>query len=124
MELQELYAEYRKRKLAFEEAKKEEEKYKALLKDAMEKAEVKAEFDADGFKYERIEQKRQKIDEVKLLTELHNRGLTHCIKTVEAVDEEATLKAVESGELPQDVLSTFLDITTVTVLKMTPPKKK
>lgn len=124
MELQELYREYKVRKLAFEEAKKEEEKYKALLKDAMQEAGKKEDLDPEGFKYERIEQKRQKIDEAKLLTELHNRGLTKCIKTVEAVDEEATLQAVESGELPQEVLSACVDMTTVVVLKMSAPKKK
>jgi hypothetical protein len=124
MELQELYREYKVRKLAFEEAKKEEEKYKALLKDAMEKAGKKEDLDPDGYKFERIVQNRQKIDEHNLLKELHDRGLTQCIKTVEAVDEEATLQAVERGELPQEVLSACVEATTVVVLKMSAPKKK
>lgn len=38
MELVELYEAYKARKLAFEQAKKEEEKYKKLLKDAMSEA--------------------------------------------------------------------------------------
>ena len=59
----------------------------------------------------------------KLLEELHNRGLTDCIKTVEAVDEEATLKAVEAGALPQEVLADCLEIKEVVMLKLTAPKK-
>lgn len=51
------------------------------------------------------------------------RNLTGCIKTVEAVDEDATLKAVEAGELPQEVLADALKVTEVVMLKLTAPKK-
>jgi len=39
------------------------------------------------------------------------------------VDEEATLKAVEAGTLPQEVLAECLKVTEVVMLKMTAPKK-
>jgi len=123
MELQEIYEAYKARKLAFEQAKKEEEKYKALLKDAMAEAGEKDFTDDAGYRFERILQERKSIDEPKLLEELRNRGLTDCIKTVEAVDEEATLKAVEAGTLPQEVLMECLKVTEVVVLKLTAPKK-
>ena len=123
MTLSDIYEAYKARKLVFEQAKKEEEKYKALLKDAMAEAGIKDHTDEDGYRFERIVQNRNKIDETKLLEELHNRNLTHCIKTVEAVDEEATLKAVEAGELPQEVLAECLTVTEVVVMKLTPPKK-
>jgi hypothetical protein len=123
MELQEIYEAYKARKLAFEQAKKEEEKYKALLKDAMAEAGEKDFTDDAGYRFERILQERKGIDEPKLLEELRNRGLTDCIKTVEAVDEEATLKAVEAGTLPQEVLMECLKVTEVVVLKLTAPKK-
>ena len=123
MTLSEIYEAYKVRKLAFEQAKKEEEKYKALLKEAMYEAGEKDYTDGSGYRFERIEQARKKIDEPKLLAELHTRGLSGCIKTVEAVDEEATLQAVESGELPQEVLAECLEITNVITLKMTAPKK-
>lgn len=123
MELMEIYEAYKARKLAFEQAKKEEEKYKALLKDAMAEAGEKDFTDEAGYRFERIVQERKSIEEPKLLEELHSRGLTDCIKTVEAVDEEATLKAVEAGTLPQEVLAECLKVTEVVVLKMTSPKK-
>ena len=123
MTLGEVYEAYKARKLAFEQAKKEEEKYKALLKDAMAEAGVKDYTDEAGYRFERIVQNRNKIDEPKLLAELHNRNLTNCIKTVEAVDEEATLAAVEAGELPQEVLAECLTVTEVVVMKLTAPKK-
>lgn len=123
MNLAELREAYKARKLAFEQAKKEEEKYKALLKDAMLEAGEKDFTDDAGYRFERIVQERKKIEEDKLLTELHNRGLTSCIKTVEAVDEEATLHAVEAGELPQGVLADCLTVTEVVTLKLTAPKK-
>lgn len=97
MELVELYEAYKARKLAFEQAKKEEEKYKKLLKDAMSEAGQKEYKDPQGYLFERIVQERKSMDEPKLLEALHSRGLTDCIKTVEAVNEEATLKAVEEG---------------------------
>lgn len=123
MNLSEIREAYKARKIAFEQAKKEEEKYKALLKDAMFEAGEKDYTDEDGYRFERIVQERKSIEEEKLLGELHERGLTGCIKQVEAVDEEATLKAVESGKLPQEVLSECLKVTEVVMLKMTAPKK-
>lgn len=123
MNLAELREAYKARKLAFEQAKKEEEKYKKLLKDAMEEAGEKDFTDEAGYRFERIVQERKSIEEPKLLEELHSRGLTDCIKTVEAVDEEATLKAVEAGTLPQEVLAECLKVTEVVMLKMTAPKK-
>ena len=123
MNLAELREAYKARKLAFEQAKKEEEKYKALLKDAMAEAGEKDFTDEAGYRFERIVQERKSIEEPKLLEELHNRGLTDCIKTVEAVDEEATLKAVEAGTLPQEVLAECLKVTEVVMLKLTAPKK-
>ena len=119
MNLAELREAYKARKLAFEQAKKEEEKYKALLKDAMAEAGEKDFTDEAGYRFERIVQERKSIEEPKLLEELHTRGLTDCIKTVEAVDEEATLKAVEAGTLPQEVLAECLKVTEVVMLKMT-----
>lgn len=123
MNLAELREAYKARKLAFEQAKKEEEKYKALLKDAMAEAGEKDFTDEAGYRFERIVQERKSIEEPKLLEELHSRGLTDCIKTVEAVDEEATLKAVEAGALPQEVLAECLKVTEVVMLKLTAPKK-
>ena len=123
MNLSELREAYKARKLAFEQAKKEEEKYKALLKDAMAEAGEKDFTDGDGYRFERIVQERKSIEEPKLLEELRARGLAECIKTVEAVDEEATLRAVEAGTLPQEVLADCLKVTEVVMLKLTAPKK-
>ena len=123
MTLAELREAYKAKKLAFEQAKKEEEVYKALLKDAMAEAGEKDFTDEAGYRFERIVQERKSIEEPKLLEELHSRGLTDCIKTVEAVDEEATLKAVEAGTLPQEVLAECLKVTEVVMLKLTAPKK-
>ena len=123
MQLAEIYEAYKAKKLAFEQAKKEEEKYKKLLKGAMEDAGVNDYTDGSGYRFERIEQSRKKIDEPKLLTELHERKLEECIKLIEAVDEEATLQAVEAGKLPQEILAECLAITPVIMLKLTAPKK-
>lgn len=123
MELVELYEAYKARKLALEQADKEEKKYKQLLKDAMNEAGQKKYEDPQGYVFERIVQERKSMDEPKLLEELHSRGLEECIKTVEAVDEEATLKAVEGGALPQTVLAECLEVKEVVVLKLTAPKK-
>lgn len=123
MNLAELREAYKARKLAFEQAKKDEEKYKKLLKDAMKDAGVKDYTDKAGYRFERIVQERKKIDEPKLLEELHSRELTQCIKTVEAVDEEATLQAVDTGALPQEVLADCLEVQEVVTLKLTAPKK-
>lgn len=123
MNLAEIYEAYKARKLAFEQAKKDEEKYKKLLKDAMKDAGVKDYTDEAGYRFERIVQERKKIDEPKLLEELHSRELTQCIKTVEAVDEEATLQAVDTGALPKEVLADCLEVQEVVTLKLTAPKK-
>lgn len=123
MNLAELREAYKARKLAFEQAKKEEEKYKALLKDAMAEAGEKDFTDEAGYRFERIVQERKSIEEPKLLEELHTRGLTDCIKTVEAVNEEAILQAVEAGTLPQEVLADCLKVQEVVMLKLTAPKK-
>ena len=123
MTLAEIYEAYKAKKLAFEQAKKEEEKYKKLLKDAMEEAGEKDYTDEAGYRFERIVQERKSMDEEKLLAELHNRGLNDCIKTVEAVDEDATLKAVEAGYLPQETLAECLKVTEVVMMKLTAPKK-
>lgn len=113
MNLAELKEAYKAKKLAFDTAKKEEEKYKALLKDAMLEAGESDYTDEAGYRFERIVQERKSMDEEKLLAELRERNLTSCIKTVEAVDEDATLKAVKDGELPQEVLADALTVTEV-----------
>lgn len=123
MKLAELREAYKASKLSLDQAKKEEEKYKKLLKDAMAEAGEKDFTDDAGYRFERIVQERKSMDTDKLLSELHERNLTDCIKTVEAVDEDATLKAVESGELPQEVLADALEVTEVAMLKLTAPKK-
>lgn len=123
MILVEIYEAYKAKKLAFDSAKKEEEKYKALLKDAMAEAGVKDYTDDAGYRFERIVQERKSIDESKLLEELKSRNLTGCIKTVEAVDEDATMLAVEAGDLPQEVLAECLEVKEVIVMKLTAPKK-
>lgn len=113
MNLAELKEAYKARKLALDSAKKEEEKYKALLKDAMLEAGESDYTDEAGYRFERIVQERKSMDEEKLLAELHERNLTSCIATKEVVDEDATLKAVEAGELPQEVLADALQVTEV-----------
>lgn len=113
MHLAELKEAYKARKLALDSAKKEEEKYKALLKDAMLEAGESDYTDEAGYRFERIVQERKSMDEEKLLAELHERNLTSCITTKEVVDEDATLKAVEAGELPQEVLADALTVTEV-----------
>lgn len=124
MQLAELREAYKAKKLAFEQAKKEEEKYKKLLKDAMEEAGEKDFTDDAGYRFERIVQERKSMDEPKLLEALHERNLTGCIKMVEAVDEDATLQAVEAGDLPAEVLAECLKVNEVVMLKMTAPKAK
>lgn len=122
MELRELQEAYKAKKLAFDQAKREEEKYKKLLKDAMAEAGESDFTDAQGYRFERIVQERKSMDEPKLLEELKSRNLMECIKTVEAVDEDATLAAVEAGDLPQDVLADCLNIKEVVMLKLTAPE--
>jgi hypothetical protein len=123
MNLSELYEAYKASKIKADQASKEEEKYKKLLKDAMAEADQKDFTDKEGYLFERIVQNRKKMDEPKLLGFLHERGLEHCIKTIEAVDEEATLVAVEAGQLPQTVLAECLEVKEIVMLKMTAPKK-
>lgn len=88
MNLAELKEAYKARKLALDSAKKEEEKYKALLKDAMLEAGESDYTDEAGYRFERIVQERKSMDEEKLLAELHERNLTSCIATKEVVDED------------------------------------
>lgn len=71
MNLAELKEAYKARKLALDSAKKEEEKYKALLKDAMLEAGESDYTDEAGYRFERIVQERKSMDEEKLLAELH-----------------------------------------------------
>ena len=123
MDLRELQESYKEAKLALDKAKTTEEKLKKELKEAMLEAGEKDYTDTAGYRFERIVQERKSMDEEKLLAELHERKLDSCIKTVEAVDEDATLKAVEAGDLPQDVLAGCLEIKEVVVLKLTAPKK-
>ena len=124
MELKELYKKYRAAKTAADQAAKEEEKYKKLLKDAMKEAGEKDYTDEDGYLFERIVQNRKSMDEKMVLESLKDRGLTSCIKTVEAVNEEAVLAAVEAGEYPAEELQKALTVKEVVVLKMTLPGKQ
>lgn len=124
MELKELYKKYRAAKIAADQAAKEEEKYKKLLKDAMKEAGEKDHTDEDGYLFERIVQNRKSMDEKMVLESLKERGLTSCIKTVEAVNEEAVLAAVEAGEYPAEELQKALTVKEVVVLKMTAPGKQ
>lgn len=80
MNLAELKEAYKARKLALDSAKKEEEKYKALLKDAMLEAGESDYTDEAGYRFERIVQERKSMDEEKLLAELHERNLTKATK--------------------------------------------
>lgn len=123
MELIKIYELYKLKKLALDKAKKDEETYKTLLKDAMKEAGVKVYTDMEGYKFECFQSDRKSLDEPKLLYALHEKGLTDCIKLVEAVDEEATLTAVNEGRLEQDVLAECLKVTPITTLKLTAPKK-
>lgn len=123
MELKELYQLYKAKKLAADQAAKEEDKYKKLLKKAMEEAGEKNYTDSEGYLFERIVQNRKSMDEKMVLESLKERGLTSCIKTVEAVNEEAVLAAVEAGEYPAEELQKALTVKEVVVLKMTAPGK-
>lgn len=124
MELKELYQLYKAKKLAADQAAKEEDKYKKLLKKAMEEAGEKNYTDSEGYLFERIVQNRKSMDEKMVLESLKERGLTSCIKTVEAVNEEAVLAAVEAGEYPAEELQKAFTVKEVVVLKMTAPKKE
>lgn len=124
MELKELYKKYRAVKTSADQAAKEEEKYKKLLKDAMKEAGEKSYTDEDGYLFERVVQNRKSMDEKMVLESLKERGLTSCIKTVEAVNEEAVLAAVEAGEYPAEELQKALTAKEVVMLKLTAPGKQ
>ena len=117
--LHELCEAYKKVKANLDKAKKAEERVKADVKAAMLAENVPKFTDAEGFKFERIEQQRNKLDEDKLLRSLNARGLTDCIKLVEAVDTDEVLIAIEEGRLPQWVLAECLTTSTVVMLKLT-----
>ena len=123
MELRELQEAYKVAKIKFDAAKKDEEALKAKLKVAMAEAGEKEYTDSEGYKFEYYVQTRKSLNEEAILKELHQRGLESCIKLTEAVDEEATLKAVDAGELPQSVLADNLTVKDSPTLKLTAPKK-
>ena len=124
MELREIYKKYKAAKLAADQAAKEEEKYKKLLKDEMKKAGEKEYTDEDGYRFERVVQNRKSMDEAGVLESLKEKGLSQCIKTVEAVDEDKVLEAIEAGDYPAEELQKYLKIKEVVTLKMTAPAKK
>lgn len=124
MELREIYKKYKFAKLAADQAAKEEEKYKKLLKDEMKKAGEKEYTDEDGYRFERVVQNRKSMDEAGVLESLKEKGLSQCIKTVEAVDEDMVLEAIEAGDYPAEELQKYLKIKEVVMLKMTAPAKK
>lgn len=102
MNLAELKEAYKARKLALDSAKKEEEKYKALLKDAMLEAGESDYTDEAGYRFERIVQERKSMDEEKLLAELHERNLTSCTGTRNVILE---IPAAGERHLPPVVVS-------------------
>lgn len=124
MELREIYKKYKAAKLAVEQAAKEEEKYKKLLKYEMGKAGEKEYTDEDGYRFERVIQNRKSMDEAGVLESLKEKGLSQCIKTVEAVDEDKVLEAIEAGDYPAEELQKYLKIKEIVMLKMTAPAKK
>lgn len=124
MELREIYKKYKAAKLAADQAAKEEEKYKKLLKDEMKKAGEKEYTDEDGYRFERVVQNRKSMDEAGVLESLKEKGLSQCIKTVEAVDEDKVLEAIEAGDYPSEELQKYLTIKEIVMLKMTAPAKK
>ena len=124
MELREIYKKYKFANLAADQAAKEEEKYKKLLKDEMKKAGEKEYTDEDGYRFERVVQNRKSMDEAGVLESLKEKGLSQCIKTVEAVDEDKVLEAIEAGDYPAEELQKYLKIKEVVMLKMTAPAKK
>lgn len=124
MELREIYKKYKASKLAADQAAKEEEKYKKLLKDEMKKAGEKEYTDEDGYIFERVVQNRKSMDEAGVLESLKEKGLSQCIKTVEAVDEDKVLEAIEAGDYPAEELQKYLTIKEIVMLKMTAPAKK
>ena len=122
-ELATLYKQYKAAKLTADQAAKEEDKLKKALKKAMEEAGVKNYTDEDGFLFERIVQNRKSMDEKGVLESLKEKGLTQCIKTVEAVDEPQVLKAIETMEYSAEELQKYLTVKEVVMLKLTDPAK-
>lgn len=122
-ELATLYKQYKAAKLTADQAAKEEDKLKKALKKAMEEAGVKSYTDEDGFLFERIVQNRKSMDEKGVLESLKEKGLTQCIKTVEAVDEPQVLKAIEAGQYSAGELQKYLTVKEVVMLKLTDPAK-
>ena len=123
MDLKKLYQDYKAAKIRADQAAKEEEKLKKALKAAMLEAGEKEYRDQDGYLFERIVQNRKSMDEKGLLAELKERGITAGIKTIEAVDEEGVMGAIEAGDYSADELRKFLSVKEVVVLKMTAPGK-
>lgn len=123
MEIKELYEQYKVKKLAFEKAKKEEEKYKNLLKDAMKEAGEAEHTDTDGYTFVRSVQNRKSMNEAMVLEALHERGLTSCIKLTEAVDEDAVMAAINAGEFPVEELQKALTVKEVVTLTLKAPGK-
>ncbi len=121
--LAELTQKYKVAKQNFEKAKKEEEKLKKELKDLMKKEGKPTLTDEEGYTFVRGVQERKKLDEDKLIGILKEKGLNDCIKTVEAVDEDATLKAVQEERLEQEKLTECLEVKEVVTLTMKAPKK-
>lgn len=102
MNLAELKEAYKARKLALDSAKKEEEKYKALLKDAMLEAGESDYTDEAGYRFERIVQERKSMDEEKLLAELHERTQLHrhrSMVTVPRLIPQLTLTLLEQVQI-------------------------
>ena len=124
MDLKGLYRDYKAAKIRLDQAEKEEKKLKAALKVAMAEAGEKEHKDEDGYIFERIVQNRKSMDEKGLLAELKEKGITSGIKTVEAVDEEGVMGAIEAGEYSADELKKFLTVKEVVMLKMTAPGKQ
>lgn len=122
-ELATLYKQYKAAKLTADQAAKEEDKLKKALKKAMEEAGVESYTDEDGFLFERIVQNRKSMDEKGVLESLKEKGLTQCIKTVEAVDEPQVLKAIEAGQYSAGELQKYLTVKEVVMLKLTDPAK-
>lgn len=58
-----------------------------------------------------------------VLESLKEKGLTQCIKTVEAVDEAKVLEAIEAGEYTAEELQKYLTVKEVVMLKLTDPAK-
>lgn len=91
MNLAELKEAYKARKLALDSAKKEEEKYKALLKDAMLEAGESDYTDEAGYRFERIVQERKSMDEEKLLQAFYEQEIEDNNKELERADKSKSV---------------------------------